>query len=62
MFTNLEEVWVISGKRGKEEVFSVHQLIEELDGNVIDILPAVQDLTGIISETDLAVLDSTGGE
>ena len=34
------------GKKGAQQAFSVHQLIEKLDGNIIDILPAVHALTG----------------
>ena len=46
MFSNLEELWIISGKKGAQQAFPVHQLIEKLDGNIIDILPAVHALTG----------------
>ena len=45
-YADLEELWVVSGKRGSQQAFPVHELINKMDGNVIDILPAVHALTG----------------
>ena len=46
MFSDLEELWVISGKRGTQQAIPIHQLNQTLDGNVVDVLPAVHALTG----------------
>ena len=45
-YADLEELWVVSGKSGSQQAFPVHELINKMDGNVIDILPAVHALTG----------------
>ena len=47
MYCALDELWIISGKRGSKQAFPVHDLIGVLDDTVMDILPAVHALTGM---------------
>ena len=49
----LQEMWIISGKRGSMTALPIHQLTQEIESTVIDILPAVHALTGLISLIDL---------
>ena len=46
MYFNLDELWLVSGKSGSRQAFPVHELVDVLDANVIDVLPAVHALTG----------------
>ena len=49
MFFELKELWIIGAKKGSEnQVIPVHTLNDNLDGNVVEILPALHALTGIL--------------
>ena len=46
IYFNLEELWVVSGRSNAVVATPVHNIANELDSNVIDVLPAVHALTG----------------
>ena len=46
IYRGLKEMWIVSGKSGSTTVFPIHQLAEQLESNVADILPAIHTLTG----------------
>ena len=46
IYRGLKEMWIVSGKSGSTTVFPIHQLVEQLESNVADILPAIHALTG----------------
>ena len=46
IYRGLKEMWIVSGKSGLTTVFPIHQLAEQLESNVADILPAIHALTG----------------
>ena len=48
IYSGLKEMWVISGKSGATTAFPIHQLTEKLEPSVVDILPAVHALTGLL--------------
>ena len=48
IYSGLKEMWVISGKSGATTAFPIHWLTETLKPSVVDILPAVHALTGLI--------------
>ena len=52
-FSNLNEIWIVSGKSGQRVAFPIHDLIEELDSGVIDVLPAVHSLSGCDSTSKI---------
>ena len=41
-------MFVISGKSGATTAFSIHQLKEKMEPSLVDILPAVHALTGLL--------------
>ena len=43
MYSDLQELWFIAGKNS---AIPIHELVSNLDGNVVDVLPAVHALTG----------------
>ena len=49
MFSDLKELWVLSpNKASQKQVIPVHKFVEELDGEVANVLPALHPLTGTI--------------
>ena len=46
IYRGFKEMWIVSGKSGSITVFLIHQLAEQLDSNVADILPEIHALTG----------------
>ena len=48
IYCGLEELWILSGKSGGNKIFPVHNLVQAMDNNIIDVLPAVHALTGIL--------------
>ena len=46
IYRGLVEMGIVSGKSGSTTVFPIHQLAEQLESNVDDILPAIHALTG----------------
>ena len=46
IYHGLKEMWIFSGKSDSTTVFPIHQLAEQLESNVADILPAIHALTG----------------
>ena len=46
IFSDMKELWVISGRSGTTIALPVHKLPDKLESDVIDILPAVHALTG----------------
>ena len=48
IYRGLKEMWIVSGKNGSKTVFPIHQLAEQLESNVADILPAIHALTGFL--------------
>ena len=48
IYRGLKEIWIVSGKSGSTTVFPIHQLAEQLESNVADILPAIHVLTGLL--------------
>ena len=47
-YVDLEELWLVSGKKVSQQTFPVHELINKMVANVIDILPTLHALTGSI--------------
>ena len=45
-YSNLQELWLLSGTRNNQQAISVHDLTLQFDGPVLDVLPAVHALTG----------------
>ena len=43
---DLEQLWLISGKKGSERAIPVHGLGERLDDSITEILPVINVLTG----------------
>ena len=48
IYRGLKEIWIVSGKSCSTTVFPIHQLAEQLESNVADILPAIHVLTGLL--------------
>ena len=46
VYADLLQLWMVSGKRGSNDAVPTHDLVEKLDENVIDVLPAVHALIG----------------
>ena len=46
-FSDLEELWVSSGKNANPKATPIHELVTHLDQAVIDVLPTVHALTGL---------------
>ena len=46
IYSGLNELWIISGKSGSINFTPVHKIVNVMDSNVIDVLPAVPALTG----------------
>ena len=46
IYADLEQLWMISGKKGSQTAVPIHLLKEKLDNNIVDILPVVHALTG----------------
>ena len=46
IYAGLKELWIFSGRSGSTTAFPIHCLAEQLEDDVIDILPAVHALTG----------------
>ena len=48
VFSDLKELWIIGGKKETQrQALPVHRLVDKLDGDVVEILPALHALTGI---------------
>ena len=41
-------MWIVSGKSSSTTVSPIHQLTEQLESNVADILPKIHALTGFL--------------
>ena len=48
IYRGLKEIWIVSGKSGSTTALPIHQLAEQLESNVADILPAIHVLTGLL--------------
>ena len=48
IYCGLEELWILSGKSGGKQAFPVHDLVQAMDNDITDVLPAVHALTGIL--------------
>ena len=48
IYSGLKEIFVVSGKSGATTAFPIHQLKEKMEPSVVDILPAVHALTGLL--------------
>ena len=48
IYSGLKDMFVISGKSGATTAFPIHQLKEKMKPSVVDILPAVHALTGLL--------------
>ena len=46
IYADLEQLSMISGKKGSESAIPVHALGERLDESITEILPAINVLTG----------------
>ena len=46
IYFDLEDLWFISGKSESRTVLAIHDLVNEINTNFIDILPAIRALTG----------------
>ena len=46
-FFNLEELWVLSGKKANPQAVSIREIVTRLDHSDIYVLPAVHALTGL---------------
>lgn len=47
-FSDLEELWVLSGTKANQQAVPIHELASQLDTSIIDVLPAVHAITGLI--------------
>ena len=48
VLSDLKELWITGGKKGTQrQALPVHSLVDKLDGDVVEILPALHALTGI---------------
>ena len=48
VFSDLTELWIIGVKKGiQRQALPVHTLVDKIDGDVVEILPALHALTGI---------------
>ena len=45
IYADLEQLWMISGKKGSENAIPIHVLGERLDNSIIEILPVIHALT-----------------
>ena len=41
IYCGLKELWVLSGKSGGKQAFSVHDLVQAMDNNIIGVLPVM---------------------
>jgi len=48
-FSDLEQLWIISGKKSNPQAVPIHEVVAHYDQTVIDVLPAVHALTGILN-------------
>ena len=46
IYADLEQLWIVSRKKGSENAVPIHVLGERLDDRIIEILPAIHVLTG----------------
>ena len=53
IYCGLEELWILSETSGGKEAFSVHDLVQTMDNDIIDVLPAAHALTGILFSQNL---------
>ena len=48
VYLDLKELWITGGKKGaQKQAVPIHTLVEELDEDMVEILPALHALTGI---------------
>ena len=48
VFSDLKELWIIGGKKETQrQALPVHRLVDKLDGDVVEILPALHASTAI---------------
>ena len=48
IYCGLEELCILSGKSEGKQAFPVHDLVQAMDNDITDVLPAVHALTGIL--------------
>ena len=48
IYSGLKEMFVVSGKSGATTAFPIHQLKEKVEPSMVDILPEVHALTGLL--------------
>ena len=48
IYCGLEKLWILSAKSGGKQAFHVHDLAQAMDNDIIDVLPVVHALTGIL--------------
>ena len=53
IYCGLEALWILSETSGGKEAFPVHDLVQAMDNDIIDVLPAVHALTGILFSQNL---------
>jgi len=61
-FSDLEELWILSGKKSNQQATPIHDLVTHFDQNVIDVLPAVHALTGMSSSLLISCLIVESGQ
>ena len=59
IYSGLNELWIISGKKGSINFTPVHKIVNVMDSNVIDILPAVHALTGCDATSKVGTTSAT---
>ena len=49
MFSDLKELWVLGPNKAlQKQVIPVHKHIQELDGEIVNVLPALHALKGTV--------------
>ena len=46
IYLGLKELWIVAGKSNAKFAIPVHTILDQLDTDVVDILPAMHALTG----------------
>ena len=59
IYSGLNELWTISGKSVSITFTPVHKLVNVMDSNVIDVLPAVHTLTGCDTTSKVGTKSAT---
>ena len=45
-YFDLEELWFVSGRGNSRTLFTIHDLANDLDSDLVEVLPAIHAVTG----------------